>query len=199
MFTNPAARSWVAPPPTDEHLLTHFHQQMPGYSITDLVSLDHVAAELGVAAVHLKHESDRFGLPSFKILGASWGTFRAIVGRLGLPLESSLDTVKRELSSHTDPKISLYAATDGNHGRAVARMASILSVPAEIHVPAGLDSSTIRLIESEGARVLKSNGTYDDAIMEAYTAAKKNEGVFIQDCAFDDYEEIPQVLLFLIL
>ena len=45
---------------------------MPGYRPTPLVELPELAAELGVAAVLVKNESKRLGLPAFKILGASW-------------------------------------------------------------------------------------------------------------------------------
>lgn len=163
---------------------------MPDYRQTDLISLDDVAKEIGVRAVHLKSESNRFGLPSFKILGASWGTFRAIVEKLELPLDSEIEGVKRAVSKN---KLSLYAATDGNHGRAVARMGVIFSVSVEIHVPATLDENTIELIRSEGATVLVSSGSYDQAVVDADNAAKQAGGMLIQDCAFGDYQDIPQV------
>ena len=51
-----------------------FHESLPGYAITPLVSAPLLARRLGVAAVHVKDESVRLGLPSFKILGASWAT-----------------------------------------------------------------------------------------------------------------------------
>jgi diaminopropionate ammonia-lyase family len=187
---NPTARSWIAPASDDEHLVNKFHRQMPDYRQTDLVSLDELAREIGVRAVHLKSESNRFGLPSFKILGASWGTFRAIVEKLGLPLDSGIESVKKAVSRNS---LSLYAATDGNHGRAVARMGTIFSVPVEIHVPATLDENTIELIQSEGATVIVSSGSYDQAVADADDAAKQAGGMLIQDTAFGDYQDIPQV------
>ncbi|KAH0533409.1 hypothetical protein TsFJ059_001981 [Trichoderma semiorbis] len=190
VYFNPAAKSWTTPLTDSPELAYRFHLQLPAYSQTNLVPLKHLAEELGVGAVHLKDETCRLGLPSFKILGASWGTFRAIAQRLGLPLDSSLDSVKQALKS---TKISLYAATDGNHGRAVARMASILGVTSQIHVPVSMHSGTIDLIKSEGAHVVVSDGFYDAAVVDARVAATQDEtAIVVQDYASGDYVQIPQ-------
>ena len=42
-----------------------------------------MAARLGVAEALVKDESQRLGLPSFKVLGASWAVYRALLERLG--------------------------------------------------------------------------------------------------------------------
>ena len=42
-----------------------------------------LAAELGVGRVFVKEESQRFGLPAFKILGASYAVSRALSQRFG--------------------------------------------------------------------------------------------------------------------
>jgi diaminopropionate ammonia-lyase len=54
--------------------MTRFHQRIPGYRPTPLRSLTGVADDLGLCAVTMKDESDRFGLPAFKILGATWAS-----------------------------------------------------------------------------------------------------------------------------
>ncbi|OTA98290.1 hypothetical protein M426DRAFT_17549 [Hypoxylon sp. CI-4A] len=189
VYFNPGAKSWKAPQTASSDLLVKFHEQLPDYHPTRLASLEEVAKEIGVRNVFLKDESSRFGLPSFKILGASWGTFRALTKEFGLPLDTDLATLKQTLTSRP---IFLYAATDGNHGRAVARMGGILGVPVEIHVPVGMDAPTIDFIRAEGATVVVSSGNYDSAIDEAQTTAQSAEGILIQDYAFGDYEEIPR-------
>lgn len=191
IYFNHAAKSWTAPSTDCPELAFRFHSQLPAYSPTNLVPLKDLAEQLGVRAIHLKDETCRLGLPSFKILGASWGTFRAIAQQLDLPLDSSLDSVKEALTSTT---ISLYAATDGNHGRAVARMASILGIPAQIHVPVSMHGGTIDLIKSEGARVVVSDGYYEAAVVDARVAAAQDDtAMVIQDYASGDYVQIPQV------
>ena len=59
------------------------HKRLPGYQPTPLRRLPELASRLGVGEVILKDESDRFGLPAFKILGASWAAYRATVQWLG--------------------------------------------------------------------------------------------------------------------
>src|SRR4051812_43249549 len=49
-----------------------FHEALPGYAPTPVHRLSELARELGVATVGVKDESQRLGLPAFKILGASW-------------------------------------------------------------------------------------------------------------------------------
>ncbi|KAI8954334.1 tryptophan synthase beta subunit-like PLP-dependent enzyme [Xylaria longipes] len=170
-------------------LAASFHQQLPGFNRTPLIDLDDVAKELGLRAVRLKDESTRLGLPSFKILGASWGTFRAIAQKFDLPLSTDIEALKQAVTRHP---ISLHAATDGNHGRAVARMGAILSIPTEIWVPAGMHPSTIEVIRSEAAEVVVSSGDYDAAVLEAQKSAEMKGGILIQDFAFKTYEDIPQ-------
>ncbi|KAI0543212.1 tryptophan synthase beta subunit-like PLP-dependent enzyme [Xylaria digitata] len=152
-------------------------------------SAELAAQNLGVKSVYYKDESTRLGLPSFKILGASWGSFKAIARELGLPLSTDIEALKKAATSHS---VSLHAATDGNHGRAVARMGSILSIPVEIWVPASMHPSTIELIRSEGAKVVVSGGSYDAAVLEAQKSAERKGGILIQDFAFGDYQEIPK-------
>jgi hypothetical protein len=122
---NSKAKSWTSPTPTSTDVIDRFHQSLPDYQPTPLVSLESVAKEIGVAAVHVKDETSRFGLPAFKILGASWGSFRSITQKLGLPLDSDIETVKKAAKSH---QLVLYAATEGNHGRAVARWVPSLAL-----------------------------------------------------------------------
>src|SRR4051812_44311881 len=54
-----------------------FHRRLPGYAPTPLIDAPEIAEMLGVRQVLLKNESSRFGLPAFKILGASWAVYRA--------------------------------------------------------------------------------------------------------------------------
>jgi diaminopropionate ammonia-lyase len=70
---------------------------MPGYRPTPLVELPELATELGVAAVLLKDESGRLGLPAFKILGASWAVNCALSqrGRFEAPAKSLIELRER--------------------------------------------------------------------------------------------------------
>jgi diaminopropionate ammonia-lyase family len=169
--------------------VTKFHQSLPNYSPTPLVSLPDLAADLGVRAVFVKDESNRFGLPSFKVLGASWGCFRAVAQQLGLSPTASLDEVSTGAKASA---ITLVAATEGNHGRAVAFMARLLGIDVQIFVPRSMDERTRGFIVGEGACLVVSPGCYDQAVLEASDRANKlPDALLIQDTAFEGYESVP--------
>ncbi len=65
---NPQYRPAAVPPPSGQALA--FHRALPAYAPTPV-------RDLG-GGVWLKDESDRFGLPAFKVLGVSWAVERAL-------------------------------------------------------------------------------------------------------------------------
>ena len=66
-----------------------FHQSFPEYQETPLVSLDALTKELGVASIHVKDESYRFGLKAFKVLGGSYAIGNCIAKELGVSISVS--------------------------------------------------------------------------------------------------------------
>jgi diaminopropionate ammonia-lyase len=169
------------------------HRRLPGYSATPLIDAAGIAGELGARHVYVKDESSRLGLPAFKILGASWATYRVLVERLGH--EPSWDGVD-ELRGALAPlgPLTLVAATDGNHGRAVARVARLLGYASHILVPAGTSPARIDGIASEGASVTVVDGTYDDAV-EASAALASDDALVISDTAWPGYADVPRYVI----
>jgi len=171
-----------------------FHRRLPGYASTPLVDATPLAAALDLGHVWVKDESSRLGLPAFKVLGASWATYRALVARLGA--EPPWSTVE-ELAAALDPlrPFGLAAATDGNHGRAVARMAKLLGLSCSIYMPAGAAPARVAAIESEGATCTVLDGaTYEDAVERA----KQDAGercLVVSDTSWPGYEDIPRWVL----
>ena len=187
-----ANQSAVSQPATHPpEALLAFHRSLPGYAPTPLVPLDSLAAELGVEKVWLKDETQRIGLPSFKIMGASWAVAAAIARHLTLD-SLDLGSLRASLSGSG---VQLCAATDGNHGRAVARMARLLGVPCRIFVPAGLAEDRIASIASEGAEVVRGTNTYDPTVMEAADWAASERALLIQDTSWSGYEEVPRQIV----
>lgn len=169
--------------------VAEFHQSLPNYAPTPLMSLPDLANELGVQAVLVKDESNRFGLPSFKVLGASWGCFRAIAQELEIPPTVRLEQLSTEAKKNS---ITLVTASEGNHGRAVAFMARLLGIEAQIFVSCSMPEATIKLITSEGAQVVVVQGSYDQAVQEASDCAlQEKRYLLIQDTAFEGYEQVP--------
>ncbi|OJK01872.1 hypothetical protein ASPACDRAFT_1879411 [Aspergillus aculeatus ATCC 16872] len=187
IYINSAPSTIVSPPVAQ---VRAFHEQFPGYQASPLVPLPEVAQELGVRAVYVKQENNRYGLPSFKVLGASWAIYRALLALLDLPLETSLDTLTERIRE--GEPFTLMAATEGNHGRAVAWVARQLSLQARIYVPRTMVAYTQEMIRSEGADVIVADGDYDYAVLEAAKASQATKNaILVQDTAFEGYEEIP--------
>jgi diaminopropionate ammonia-lyase len=163
------ARSWRAPAPGGNPL--EFHRSLPGYRPSPLVEAPGLAAELAVGRVLVKDESDRFGLPAFKILGASWAIEGALANSSGIS--------------------TLVAATDGNHGRAVAWVAAQRGLAARIFVPAGVHPAAVAAIEAEGATVTTVEDSYDAAVAAAIADVERTGGLLVQDTAWPGYEQLP--------
>lgn len=189
IYLNPNAQSWALDHTSDFSFVQKFHQCLPGFALSPLVSLADLAKELGVKNIFVKDESSRIGLPSFKILGASWGAFRAIGARANLSLDANLSQIA---AAAREEGIKLFAATDGNHGRAVARIASLFGLKAKIFVPNFMKAATRILIASEGAEVISVDGDYDAAVDEASRHAGTTPGgLLVQDTSFEGYEVTP--------
>ncbi|TYL50490.1 pyridoxal-phosphate dependent enzyme [Agromyces mariniharenae] len=189
-YWNPAARAWRADRPSG---VIEFHRTLPGYRPSPLVEAPELAAELGVGRVFVKDESSRLGLPAFKILGAAHAVARALSARVGSPGRAlTLDELRPALAAA--PPVRLVAATDGNHGRAVAHTARLLGLPAQIWFPDGLTPEAKDAIAAEGAEVVELAIPYDDVVAAATRAAEGAgpDAVLIQDTAWPGYEQVPQ-------
>jgi diaminopropionate ammonia-lyase len=185
--SRPGARNWTATPARVR--AKQFQASLPGYRPTPLVELPELASELNVGAVLVKDESDRLGLPAFKILGASWAVNCALSQLIGFDVPAKSLTELRERSGD----VTLVTATDGNHGRAVARMAALLGLAARIYVPVGTAEETVEAISSEGAKVVQTDLIYDDVVWAAASStAGHPDDLLIQDTAWQGYEQIPQ-------
>lgn len=177
-----------APPTPPDGDPRAFHRRLPGYGVTPLVDATGIAADLGLGRVWVKDESSRLGLPAFKMLGASWATYRAVTRHLGVDPEpwATID----DLADHLKAPLRLAAATDGNHGRAVARMARLLGYAATIFVPDDMVAARIEGIESEGAQVVVVHGTYDEAVRRSAELAS-DTCLVISDTSWPGYTDVP--------
>ncbi|MFC7640950.1 pyridoxal-phosphate dependent enzyme [Streptosporangium lutulentum] len=99
---------------------------------------------VGVGRVFVKDESCRLGLPAFKALGASWAVHRALA--------------ERAASGEGSGPVTLVTATDGNHGRAVARTARLLGQRAHVFVPRGVHPRAVAAVAANRRRSPRSRG-----------------------------------------
>lgn len=71
----------------------------------------------------------------------------------------------------------LVTATDGNHGRAVARVAAHFGVGATVFVPVVMLPEIAARIVDEGAKVVWIDGDYNDAVRCVAAVAVSDEDV----------------------
>lgn len=188
-FTHPGAGAWTAPEPIAS--ARAFHRTMDGYRETPLAELEAVAAELGSGRVFLKDESERLSLPAFKILGASWAVANAVAERFTVPVAGASIASLREAIG--DNLLTLVTATDGNHGRALSRLATLLGIRARIYTPAGVSEAALDGIRSEGAELVELDVEYDVVVSAAAASVEGQDGeLLIQDTSWPGYEQVPR-------
>lgn len=204
IYLNPSASHWrytdpsLPPEAQESHSpVLAFHQRLPNYSESPLRTLPSIAAELRLGHVLVKDESRRFGLPSFKILGASWAAYRAVAGKLGLDVFADDQPPLNAMGPRAREKglnLTIVTCTEGNWGRAVARMGKLMDVPVVVHVPSHMTEATRQLIRDEGAEVVVVEGDYDVSAGVARKRAATAEGaLLVMDIGWEGYDAVPQV------
>ena len=169
-----------------------FHRTIPGYAPTPLTALERLAAYFGVRSLHVKDESQRFGLKAFKALGGAYAMARHIAERLGqdigeLPYDVMVsDAVRARLG-----EVVFATTTDGNHGRGVAWMARQLKQKAVVYMPKGSSIERLEAIRAEGAEAEIVEMNYDEAVRMTAQRAAERGWLVVQDTAWDGYEKIP--------
>lgn len=170
-----------------------FHESFPQYSVTPLTKLEKMADLLGLGEVYIKDESYRFGLNAFKVLGGSFAMARYIAKQTGKDVSElpynvlTSDKLKEEFGQAT-----FFTATDGNHGRGVAWAANKLGQKSVVLMPKGSTQTRLNNILAENAVATIEEVNYDECVRMANAMAEKTEnGVMVQDTAWDGYEEIP--------
>ncbi|KAK0632685.1 tryptophan synthase beta subunit-like PLP-dependent enzyme [Immersiella caudata] len=203
VYLNPPAGTWrfdAHSPSSDNSSTTRltphaFHRHLPFYDLSPLRSLPTIAASLGLSHVLVKDESSRFGLPAFKILGASWTFYRAICERLGVDFNKTeflkpgaLGTVAREQGVGG---LKVITTTEGNWGRAMAKMRTYFGLDTVVYVPGHMVEGTRELIRKEGAEVPVVDGNYLDAVDAVMKrAASDKESLMVVDSSFEGYESV---------
>lgn len=136
-----------------------------------------LAAELGLGAVAAKDETGRFGLNAFKLLGARF----------------AIETLLSEGSLRAGQTI--VCASEGNHGRAVARAARDAGCGCRVYMARDAAQSRVDAIGGEGAEVVRVDGSYDDAVRIQQRDADAHGWMIISDTAWPGYERIPFLIM----
>jgi len=167
----------------------------PGYAPTPLRSLKGLAQAAGIDRLWYKDESARFALGSFKALGGAYAVLRLLAREVsarapGVPV-SALDLVVGRYGKITRA-LTVTTATDGNHGRSVAWGAQVFGCRCVIYVPAKCSIGRQRAIEEYGAKVVRVDGTYDDAVRQAAADAAAQGWFVVSDTSYTGYMDIPR-------
>lgn len=157
----------------------------PAHRITPLVDLPGMCRGLGLKSLIAKDESKR-PLGSFKSLGGVYAALNALSRATSLPVADLLDPARlvRELPT-------LVCASDGNHGLAVAAAARLAGATAEVFLPWSVSDGRTGRIASKGAKVIRVDGTYDDAVDAATERARTDNALLVADTG--ENEEDPVV------
>ena len=170
----------------------------PDYAPTPLHALRTVAEQVGIAALHIKDESGRFGLGSFKALGGAYavaGVLAAELARRGAALSASTADLLAGLYAEDTRDITVACATDGNHGRSVAWGAQRFGAACAIFVHDSVSQGRIDAIARYGAAIHVVPGTYDDAVRSAAAEAARHGWFVVSDTSWPGYTEIPREIM----
>ena len=154
-----------------------FFGARPELKPTPARALPGLAGQLGVAALAAKDESARFGLNAFKLLGARFA------------IETLLATGELRRGA------IVACASEGNHGRAVARAAREAGSAARVYMAHDAAPARAAAIAGEGAEVIRVDGSYDDAVRILQADAAQHDFTIISDTAWPGYERIPFLIM----
>ncbi|QTD42551.1 diaminopropionate ammonia-lyase [Sporosarcina sp. Te-1] len=172
--------------------IREFLQSHPAYQETPIHSLKHLAKHLNIHNLIVKDESLRFGLNAFKGVGGLYAMGRVVAERAGLdvPSLSFSQLLEPEVQKKLG-ELTFISATDGNHGRGVAWVASELGQKSKIFMPKGSSISRLSAIQELGAEVQITDTNYDETVRMCADMAKENDWIIVQDTSWTGYEEIP--------
>lgn len=169
-----------------------FHRTIPVYAPTPLTNLPKLSEALGIASLHVKDESKRFGLNAFKGLGGSYCIGSYIANHLEMDISDlSYEKIRGNEVKEKLGTLTFVTATDGNHGRGIAWTAQQFGQHAVVYMPEGSAPERLHNIQALGADAEITDFNYDDTVRFASSQAEKNGWILTQDTAWEGYTQIP--------
>ncbi|MCG6901567.1 MAG: pyridoxal-phosphate dependent enzyme [Rhodobacter sp.] len=165
-------------PATDAGAVAALLARCPAAAETPLLDAPGLAAQAGVAHLHLKDETGRMGLGSFKALGAAYAIARqadAAGGDAAIALNGRC----------------FIAASAGNHGLSVAVGARMFGARAVIVLAESVPESFADRLRGKGAEVVRAGAIYEDSMAEAMRLADANGWTLLSDSSWPGYTDLP--------
>ncbi|MEX2629177.1 MAG: pyridoxal-phosphate dependent enzyme [Tistlia sp.] len=159
----------------------------PAAAPTPLRALPALARTLEVASLHVKDESGRMGLGSFKALGATYVLAREAARRLdrpGRPAEAAAMAVALEGCVYC-------CASAGNHGLSVATGARLFGAGAVIFLAEAVPEAFARRLRAAGAEVRRAGADYEAAMAEASAEAERRGWTLLPDSSWPGQVALP--------
>lgn len=154
-----------------------FFAAHPALAPTPLLQLPALARTLGLGGLAVKDETLRFGLNAFKATGALFAV-ATLVARGALR-----------------PGSTVVCASEGNHGRAVARAAREAGCAARVYVSSTVAPARVRAIAAEGATVVTGGADYDEAMRRMTHEAVQAGWTIVSDTATGSDTETPRLIM----
>lgn len=159
----------------DASLVTSLLQHCPAHAQTPLVVCPELAAELGIASLHVKDERQRMGLGSFKALGAAFSIAKAAHKKIG-------DGIADPAVAKTALNGTVFVTSSaGNHGLSVAAGANIFGAKAVIYLSVHVPTNFADRLRAMGAQVEIAGNDYEASMAAAMEAAKANGWTLLSD------------------
>ncbi|MDJ0820440.1 MAG: pyridoxal-phosphate dependent enzyme [Paracoccaceae bacterium] len=157
--------------------------QCPAHAQTPLTSLPDLAAQLGIASLHVKDERGRMGLGSFKALGAAH-----------VIACDAVATGAEDLSTALNGQ-TYVTASAGNHGLSVAAGARIFGAKAVVYLSDTVPHSFAEKLAAKGAEVVRAGRDYEASMDAAAETAAAKGWTLLSDSSWPGYVERPHVLM----
>lgn len=158
---------------------------------TPLHALPGLARQLGLGQIHVKDESVRSPLASFKALGAPVALLRLVRRQWPAEAWAPADLLAGQHAAAL-AGFTVISATDGNHGRTLAAAAQSIGCRCVIVLHAHVSAEREQPIRALGAEIVRIAGNYDDSVQEAERLARAHGWWVVSDTSYDGYEEIPR-------
>jgi len=201
-FANPAARPGDSYPPSlgDITNLDKAAQaradisRWPDYQPSPLHRLQQLAAQIDVAEIFYKDESERFGLKSFKALGGAYAVARQLQDKIQQQTGAAvtIDDLTSGRYRSIVQDIVISCATDGNHGRSVAWGCQMFGCDCIIYVHRDVSAGRMQAMQALGAEVIRIDGNYDASVKLADSEAVAHGRIIVSDTSYPGYTAIPK-------
>ncbi len=162
----------------DPALVMHLLTLCPAHQPTELVTLDDLASDLGIAGLSVKDERGRMGLGSFKALGAAFAIAKRAHALFGDALADP-EVAASALSGQT-----FVTASAGNHGLSVAAGARIFGARAVIYLAQTVPLGFAERLRGFGAEVVIEGDDYEASMAAAEKAAVDHGWSLLSDSTF---------------